>query len=210
VSSSRKVAALTAQGTIAPQRCVLKLNNPNLWTAITFFVASGMQLGGYQSKATAYALFLISAALFLYSAFLTFKLPGGLLLKWNGSWALRFGGKLPLHIAAQIAYEAARKHGTLWAHAAEKLGTDPSPNGIIDYVATYFGMHVPIVGKRPPSTLDEVIDTKAAGKGTFEGGAQRLEMHDGHTVFTDLRVAAKDVKFVVAKMSEKVFPDGKW
>lgn len=187
----------------------MKLNNPNLWTAITFFVASAMQLGGYQSKESAYALFAISAALFLYSAFVTAGLPGALLPKWNASWALAFGGKLPLHVAARVAYEAARKHDTLWAHAAEKLGTDHSPNGILDYVATYFGMHVPIIGKRPPSTLDEVIDTKSAGRGTFEGGAQRLKMNDGHTVFTDLRVAAKDVKLVAAKMSEKVFPDGK-
>jgi hypothetical protein len=186
----------------------VKLNNPNLWTAITFFVASAMQLGGYQSKGIAYALFTISAALLLYSAFLTAVLPGTLVEKWNASWALAFGGRIPLNVAARVAYEAARKHGTLWAHAAERLGTDHSPSGILDYVATYFGMHVPIIGKRPPSTLDEVIDTKSAGKGTFEGGAQRLAMNDGHTVFTDLRVAAKDVKVVVAKLSEKVFPGG--
>jgi hypothetical protein len=28
-------------------------------------------------------------------------------------------------------------------------------------------------------------------------------------VFTDLRVCAKDVKLVVKKLSEKVFPDGR-
>jgi hypothetical protein len=187
----------------------VKLNNPNLWTAITFFVASAMQLGGYQSKGIAYALFTISAALFLYSAVLTADLPGTIGRKWDASWVLAFGGAIPLHVAARVAYEAARKNGTLWAHAAERLGTDHSPSGILDYVATYFGMHVPIVGKRPPSTIDEVIDMKSAGKGTFEGGAQRLVMSDAHTVFTDLRVAAKDVKVVVAKMSAKVFPGGK-
>ncbi|AOF85157.1 hypothetical protein BSY239_3474 [Hydrogenophaga sp. RAC07] len=32
----------------------------------------------------------------------------------------------------------------------------------------------------------------------------RLEMNDGHTVFTDLRVKLKDVKLVVNKLSEKV------
>lgn len=188
----------------------MRLNNPNVWTAITFFVGLAMQLAGYQSKEFAYLLFTISGVLFLYSLIVTATLPGGFVSKFRASWTLRFGGKLPLHEAARVAYEAARKHKTLWAHAAEKLGTDHSPNGILDYVATYFGMHVPVIGKRPPSTLDEVIDTKGAGKGTFEGGAQRLEMNDGRTVFTDLRVDAKDVKFVVAKMSEKVFPDGKW
>ena len=186
----------------------MQLNTPNLWTAITFFVGLAMQLAGYQSKEFAYLLFIASGLLFLYSAVQTARLPGGLVPKLRASWKLRFGGKLLLREAARVAYEAARKHKTLWAHAAEKLGTDHSPDGILDYVATYFGMHVPIIGKRPPSTLDEVIDMEQSGKGTFEGGAQRLEMNDGHTVYTDLRVAAKDVKLVVAKMSEKVFPEG--
>lgn len=50
---------------------------------------------------------------------------------------------------------------------------------------------------------------KQAGRGTFEGSAMRLEMSDGYTAFIDLRVKSSDVKLVVAKMSEKVFPDGK-
>lgn len=187
----------------------MKLNNPTLWTAITFFVGLAMQLGGYQSKEFAYLLFGASGLLLLYSVLQTARLPGGLISKLRASWTLRFGGDLPLHEAARVAYEAARKNNTAWAHAAEKLGTDLSPAGVLDYVATYFGMHVPIIGKRPPSTLDEVIDMKQAGRGTFEGGALRLEMNDRHTVFTDLRVKSKDVKLVVAKMSEKVFPDGR-
>ncbi len=91
----------------------MKLNNPSLWTAITFFVASGMQLGGYQSKEVAYMLFAVSGVLFLYSAALTLLLPGGAGAKWHALRALMFGGKLPLHVASQVAYEAARKHGTL-------------------------------------------------------------------------------------------------
>lgn len=185
------------------------LNNPNVWTALTFFIGCGLQLGGYQSKGFACLFFSATAVLFLYSAFETMRLPGGISYKWEASWRLRFGGVLPLDVAARVAYEVARKNDTLWAHAAEKLGDDRSPDGVLDYVATYFGLHVPIIGKRPPSTLDEIIDTKQAGKGTFKGGAQRLVMNDGHTTFTDLRVKARDVKVVVAKMSEKVFQGGK-
>lgn len=186
----------------------MKFNNPNLWTAITFFVGVALQLGGYQCKECAYLLFIVSGVLLIYSAIETARLPGSFLSKFRASWALRFGGRLALHDATRIAYEAARKNNTLWAHAAERLGVDKSPNGVLNYVATYFGMHVPITGKRLPSTLDEVIDTKTVGKGTFEGGAQRLELADGHTVFIDLRVATKDVRKVVKVMSEKVFPDG--
>ena len=106
-------------------------------------------------------------------------------------------------------------HSERWSPAVQSdpiatLALDNSPAGILDYVATYFGMHVPIVGKRAPSTVDEMVDMKQAGEGTFEGGATRLEMNDGHTVFTDLRVRAKDVKFVVEKLSAKVFPNGRF
>jgi len=187
----------------------MHLKNPNMWAAVTALVGSGLQLGGYQSQPVAYGCFAVTALLLLYSAIRTAMLPGGAKGRWRAFWALRFGGEVPLPVAAQLAYETARKKNSLWAHAAERLGTDTSPTGILDYVATYFGMHVPITGKRPPSTADEIIDTTQAGRGTFEGGAVRLELDDGRTVFTDLRVAAKDVRLVIAKMSEKVFPGGR-
>lgn len=186
----------------------MKLNNQNMWTAVLFLVGTALQVGGFQSVWLAYTCFALAGALLLFSLFETARVPGGFLPKWDAWWSLGLGGSLALHDAARIAYEAARKNNTLWAHAAEKLGTNHSPAGILDYVATYFGMHVPIIGKRPPSRVDETIDMKSAGKGTFQGGATRLEMNDGHTVFTDLRVRSKDVRIVVARMSEKVFPDG--
>ena len=187
----------------------MTLTNQNMWTALLFLVGTGLQLGDFQARWLAYLCFALNGALFLVSLIQSARVPGGFLPRWRAWWALRLGGKLMLHDAARVAYEAARKNDTLWAHAAEKMGVDKSPVGVLDYVATYFGMHVPIIGKRPPSTLDETIDMQKAGKGTFEGGARRLEMNDGHTVFTDLRVKVKDVKLVVAKMSEPVFPDGK-
>lgn len=187
----------------------MTLKNQNMWTAVLFLVGTALQLGGFQSRWFSYLCFVLGGGLLLYSGIQTARVPGGFLPKWHAWWALRIGGNLALHDAARVAYEAARKNDTLWAHAAEKLGVDKSPAGILDYVATYFVMHVPIVGKRPPSTVDETIDMKQAGRGTFEGGAMRLEMSDGHTAFIDLRVKSSDVKLVVAKMSEKVFSDGK-
>jgi len=185
------------------------LKNQNMWTAVLFLIGTALQVGGFQSTWLAYMCFALSGGLLLFSLIHSLRVPGGFLPKWDAWWSLRLGGKLALPDAARIAYEAARKNKTLWAEAAERLGVDNTPAGILDYVATYFGMHVPIIGKRPPSTVDEMIDMKQAGKGTFEGGATRLEMNDGHTVFTDLRVCAKDVKLVVKKLSEKVFPDGR-
>lgn len=186
----------------------MNLFNQNMWTAVLFLVGTGIQVSGYQSLWLAYACYALSLGTLLWSLIVTLRVPGGLAPKWHTWIALQLGGKLALRDAARIAYEAARKHGTAWAHAAEKMGVDKSPAGVLDYVATYFGMHVPLVGKRPPSTLDETIDIRTGPKGSFEGGAERLEMDDEHTVFTDLRVKAKDVKTVVAKMSEKIFPDG--
>jgi len=184
----------------------MTLTNQNMWTAVLFLVGTGIQLAGFQSRWLAYLCFFLSGALFAVSLIQSARVPGGFLPKWHAWWALQLGGKLMLRDAARVAYEAARKNDTLWAHAAERMGVDSSPEGVLDYVATYFGMHVPIIGKRPPSTLDETIDMQKAGRGTFEGGARRLEMNDGKTVFTDLRIKAKDVKLVVAKMGEKGVP----
>jgi len=185
------------------------LKNQNLWTAVLFFVGTGLQLGGFQSAWVAYLCFALCGGLLAHGIYQSARVPGGLRPKWDAWWSLGLWGTLALHDAARIAYEGARKNKTLWAEAAERLGTDTSADGILDYVATYFGMQVPIIGKRRPSTVDEVIDTAQTGKGSFEGGATRFELNDGRTVFTDLRVKAKDVKLVVNKMSEKVFPDGK-
>jgi hypothetical protein len=186
----------------------MTLENQNMWTAVLFLVGTALQVGGFQSTWLAYTCFGLSGGLLLYSLIQSLRVPGGFLPKWDAWWSLRVGGRLALNDAARIAYEAARKNKTLWAEAAERLGVDSSPAGILDYVATYFGMHVSIIGKRPPSTVDEIIDIKQASKGTFEGGAMRLEMNDGRTVFTDLRVKSKDVKLVVKRLSEKVFPEG--
>ncbi len=187
----------------------MTLKNQSVWTAVLFLIGTALQVGGFQSTWLAYTCFILGSGLFLLSLIQSLRVPGGFLPKWDAWWSLRLGGALALPDAARIAYEAARKNKTLWAEAAERLGVDSSPAGILDYVATYFGMHVPIIGKRPPSTVDETIDMKQAGKGTFKGGATRLEMNDGHTVFTDLRVSAKHVRVVVKKLSEKVFPDGR-
>lgn len=186
----------------------MTLTNQNMWTALLFLLGSGLQISGFQAQWAANTCFVVSAGLLLCSLIETANVPGGITSKWHALLALRLGGKLSLRDAARIAYEGGRKNNTLWAAAAERMGTDRTPNGVLDYVATYFGMTVPIIGKRPPSTLDETIETTMSGRGTFEGGAERLEMNDEYTVFTDLRVKAKDVKLVVAKMSEKVFEDG--
>ncbi len=184
------------------------LKNPNFWSVITFLIGSGLQLGGYQNKYVSWTCFGISGLLFLYALFELALLPGTFGSRRRAFWTLRFGGMIPLHIAGAIAYEEARARGTLWAHAAERLGIEQSPEGILDYVATYFGMKVPIWGVRPPSERLEKIDMAAASHGTFSGGAKKLEIHDQATsVFVDLRVAAKDVRSVVGVMREKVFPE---
>ena len=185
------------------------LKNPNTWAVIMFLVGTALQLGGYQNVIVAWGCLLIALCLVIYGLFEIAALPGLFRNKRRAFWTLRFGGKIPLSIAAVIAYEEARANKTLWAKAAERLGTVQSPEGILDYVATYFGMKVPIWGVRPPLERLEQIDAKVVGRGQFSSGATKLFINDNSTaVFVDLRVAVKDVRVVVSAMREKVFPDG--
>ncbi|RYE52332.1 MAG: hypothetical protein EOP20_15100 [Hyphomicrobiales bacterium] len=115
----------------------MKMTNPNLWTISVFLIGTGLRLGGYQSKPVFHLCFVGATLLFLYSAVVvTASVPRGLIPKWHAFCALRFGRTVSLRDAARDAYEVACKNSTLWAHAAEILGIDRSPDGVLDYVAT--------------------------------------------------------------------------
>jgi len=182
----------------------MSLNNPNLLALVTFLAGSGITLSGIQIPLLGFSLLAASCILMGYAVFETRNVPGSFVEKFRLFWTLRFGGQVPLPVAARLAYEAARRERTVWADAAEKLSVDTSPEAVLDYVATYFGMHVPITGQRAPSTLDEVINPDTARKGSFEGGAQQLVMDDNRTIYTQLRVSAGDVRTMTALLTDNV------
>jgi hypothetical protein len=68
-------------------------------------------------------------------------------------WYLRCGGRVSLRIAAEILYSEARAHDSVWAHAAERMSLDKSPDGILCYIAEMVKQDTVIYGKRPPSTM---------------------------------------------------------
>jgi len=110
----------------------------------------------------------------------------------------RFGRWVPLTSAALVAYEEARQTQSLLADAAERLGPDKSPAGVLNYVAHYIALEVTIWGKRQPSTKLEQIDPVQARSGTFFDAGSSLRLRDrNNTVFTDLCVVRKDLGLVL-------------
>ena len=125
-------------------------------------------------------------------------------------WAVddRFGQRVPLTVAARKTYEAARACGSIVADAAERLGPDKSPAGVLNYVAHYVALEVPISGKREPSTRNEPIDPVLARTGTFSDAGSTLRLRDSNnTVFTDLRIARSDLRGVLKKVRRGLTTD---
>ena len=114
-------------------------------------------------------------------------------------------GKVALSDAARISYEEARAHDSIWAHAAERLGVDNSPDGILDYMAGYFAQDGQLYGMRKPSTRVEAIDRRQAMHGTFREGAKYLYLRDqSGTEFSDLRVSSR--RRIVSKPARAISP----
>jgi len=117
-------------------------------------------------------------------------LPGG--IRWAKA---RFGSWMPLSDAARQTYQEARRIGSIVADAAERLGPDKSPEGILNYIAAYIALNVPVWGTRLPSTKREQIDSVQARTGAFRDGATTFRPRGNpQTVFTDLCIARKDMQ----------------
>jgi hypothetical protein len=115
-------------------------------------------------------------------------------------WIARFlRGRVLLRKAARITYEEARAIRSMLAEAAERLNPDKSPDGILNYAATYIvQQEARIWGRRPPSTRFECIEPMRAQTGTFAEGARVLRFQDkNNTVFTDLEITRTDLRKVL-------------
>jgi hypothetical protein len=99
--------------------------------------------------------------------------------------------------AAILAYEEARKAGSIWAYAAEKLGAkgmdgSSSENEILNYMATFIAGKIPIYGAHPPSRNIEEIDEAETKHGRFKNGASEFRFLFGKSpTYTNIKVKTK-------------------
>lgn len=182
------------------------MHNPKVSTTIVLgaaftFLNSATSLLDFKSQFWGYTFCVFTAILLLYGLALMAKLPFSWGRRLEAFKGLRFGGRMPLKDAVKLAYEEARAQKTIWAEAAERLNATKNPAGVLDYVATYFAMHVPIWGSRPPSDRLEEVPLDRAKNGSMVGGATRLILNDNaRTEFINLEVAAKDMEKMLKLM----------
>jgi hypothetical protein len=144
------------------------------WSAATFVFSTAIAIGDFKWSLGAKALYVVTACLLVYGVVELSSLPFSMGRRLQAFGKLRFGGLMPLRVATKLAYQEARANKTLWAAAAERLAAEKTPDGILNYVGTYFGTHVPIYGARPPSDQLEEIPKNMASNGRMTGGASRL------------------------------------
>ncbi|RQP98903.1 hypothetical protein [Burkholderia stagnalis] len=181
------------------------LTNPAFWSVIFFLLPLAQALSDWHSRPVAWASLIAAVLLLSYAAVTWLLLPKGYRWTWGALRNLALDGRVALPDAARIAYEEARAHDSIWAHAAERLGVDNSPDGILDYMAGYYAQHGQLYGVRKPSTRVEAIDRRQALHGTFREGAKCFYLRDqSRTEFSDLRVSRKDVRAVRKVMRESL------
>jgi hypothetical protein len=172
--------------------------NPAYFAIATCCLDAGLQVLGWTNTVVGVLLLAIAGTTALYAVIDWSRLPPHFRRSFAALNGLSFSLKMPLQKAARIAYEEARASGSVWAHAAERLAVNKTPEGILDYFAAYFAGEVPLFGKRPPSTREEVIDQLQAKHGVFSDGAKTLTLRDkSRTSFIDLRVEKKNLAQMV-------------
>jgi len=183
-------------------------SNPLSLTAIALFLDAGLQVLDVKNQALGAILLIIVAFLIFYTITDWLQLPKRFRKQLPAFKELTFGANIPLPKAAQIAYEEARLSGSVWALAAERLNTKKTPDGILDYLATYIGGKTRIFGKRPPSTRLEEIPIEEIKSGNFQHGAAMLKLRDqSNTVYTDLQVPKKEFDAIVTAIKEGLKTD---
>jgi hypothetical protein len=181
------------------------LTNPAFWSVIFFLLPLAQALSDWHSRPVAWVSLIAAALLLSYAVITWLLLPKGYRWTWGALRNLALVTKVALPDAARIAYEEARAHDSIWAHAAERLSVDNSPDGILDYMAAYYAQDGQLYGVRKPSTRVEAIDKRQAMHGTFREGAKYLYLRDqSRTEFSELRVSKNDVRAVRKVMRESL------
>lgn len=181
------------------------LANPAIQAILMFLVGTALTLGDVHSRAWAKACWWLTGALILVAVFRWLRWPGNYGRKWESIWYLRWRGRVSLRKAAEIIYSEARAQDSVWAHAAERMSLDKSPDGILCYIAEVVKQDTVIYGKRPPSTHVEKLDPLQLKYGTVKYGAREVHMRDNtKAVFTDLEVDAKELRRALREVRESL------
>ena len=105
--------------------------------------------------------------------------------------------------AATIVYEEARKAGSIWSYAAERLGgrglnLESSSNEILNYMAQFISGEVQLYGCRPPSRLMRRPIAAERLHGTFENNATEYRFLLGKSpTYSDLKIKRTDMDVLI-------------
>lgn len=97
---------------------------------------------------------------------------------------------IPLHDAMRLAYERTLT-GTLSAFANGQA--DGDPNEVLNWYAYFSLKHLPIYGKRNPSTVPELFKPDLINQYYFLGGGTALAPKGNGPAYTDLSVKRGDL-----------------
>lgn len=111
------------------------LANPAIQAFLMFLVSTALSVGDVHSHVLAWACWCLTGMLLLVTIFRWLRWPGSYGRRLDSLWYLRWGGRVSLRKAAEIIYSEARAQDSVWAHAAERLSLDKSPDGILCYIA---------------------------------------------------------------------------
>lgn len=181
------------------------LANPAIQAILMFVVSTALTLGDVHSRAGANVCWALCAGLLLVAFFQWLRWPGSYGRKLESLWYLRWGGRVSLRKAAEIIYGEARAQDSVWAHVAERLSFDKSPDGILCYIAEVIKQDTSFYGRRPPSKRLEKLEPSRIKYGTVMNGAREVHMFDkSKDVFTDLEVETKELRRALREVRQSL------
>jgi hypothetical protein len=162
---------------------------PAIWSGISFLIALGFQISGFQNIYLAGLLWAVAVVLSVYA----FRGLLGLssLINW-----LPFG-MIPLADAAHIAY---RELGdTLWREAVLKF--ENTAEGRLNYLGTGIAAEVPIFGRKHPFKDLHQVPKEELGGGSIGDGATSLKRHGEQTPqYVGLTLKRRDLRKAIKRM----------
>ena len=181
------------------------LANPAVQAVVMFLTGVALQLGDVHSKQWASLCWLAAGVLLVVAFIQWLRWPGKFGRKLESWWLIRWGGRISLRKAAEIIYTEARAQDSVWAHAAERMSLDKSPDGILDYIGAIMSQDTVFYGKRPPSTHVEPLQPIQLKYATVKGGAREVHMRDStKAVFVDLELDTRELRRALREVRESL------
>jgi len=179
--------------------------NPAVLSVLLFLVGKAIDLLHVDRQVVGWVCWGLAAVLLIVAVFQWLRWPGNYGRRLESIWYLRLNGRVSLRKAAEILYSEARAQDSIWAHAAERLSIDPSPDGILCYIGEMIVSDSTIYGRRPPSTHIETLGPMQLKYGSIQNGAREFHLRgNGTSVFTDLEVSTKELRRNLRELRESL------